>query len=128
MLHDFITAHRDALIALTRAKITERTAPRAIEAELQVGVPLFLDQLTQALQPQLEPPRSAAVQQEMGQGATLHGQDMLRQGFTVAQLVHAYGAVCQSITQLATERRVHIGAEDYRLLNSFLDDAIAQAV
>jgi len=128
MLYEFITSHRETLIALTRAKIAARLAPRAIDTELQLGVPLFMDQLTQALEPQLEPPRSVSVHEQMGQGAARHGQEMLRRGFTVAQLVHDYGAICQSITQLANEEGLSISADDYRTLNGFLDDAIAHAV
>lgn len=126
MLHHFVTAHREELVKLTREKIAQRTAPRADEEELQHGVPLFLDQLIQALQHGAA--RSAAAHQEMGEDATRHGQDMLRRGFTVSQLVHNYGAICQSITQLANELGTEISTEDYRMLNGFLDDAIAQAV
>ncbi len=126
MLHHFVTAHREELIRLTRHKIAQRTAPRALAEELDHGVPIFLDHLIQVLD--REAPHPAAAQQEVGENASRHGQDMLRQGFTVAQLVHDYGAVCQSITQLAGERGLAISAEDYRALNAFLDDAIADAV
>ncbi|HEX8704748.1 MAG TPA: HAMP domain-containing sensor histidine kinase [Myxococcaceae bacterium] len=97
-----------------------------IEEELAYGVPLFLDRLVLALR--RETPRTAASHQEMGVEAARHGRDMLRQGFTVAQLVHDYGAVCQAITQLVAEQGTVISAEDYSALNGFLDDAIAEAV
>jgi len=42
--------------------------------------------------------------------------------------VHDYGDVCQSITELAVDASVPINADDFRLLNSCLDDAIAAAV
>jgi signal transduction histidine kinase len=126
MLHDFIATHRAGIIELTRAKIAQRLAPRAIEEELSNGVPLFLDQLIQALK--ARPPHADRDRAEIGQDAVKHGKDMLRRGFTVAQLVHDYGAVCQAITQLAIEQGVSISAEDYRSLNGILDDAIAEAV
>ena len=97
-----------------------------MEEELAYGVPLFLDRLVLALRQKT--PSAAASRQEMGVEASKHGQDMLRQGFTVAQLVHDYGAVCQAITQLVAEEGTVISAEDYSALNSFLDDAIAEAV
>jgi signal transduction histidine kinase len=53
---------------------------------------------------------------------------MLRQGFTVSQVVHGYGDVCQAITELAIETSAPISAEDFRLLSGYLDDAIAGAV
>lgn len=126
MLHQFITAHREEIISLTRAKIAQRAAPRPVQEELQNGVPLLLDQLIEALHFESAPP--AAIQRKMEQSAAMHGQDMLRKGFTVAQLVHDYGAVCQAITQCASAQGASISVEDYRFLNAFLDDAIAGAV
>ena len=46
----------------------------------------------------------------------------------MSQVVHDYGDVCQSITELAVETNAPIGTEDFRLLNGCLDDAIAGAV
>ena len=64
----------------------------------------------------------------MAKTAALHGQDMQRQGFTVSQVVHDYGDVCQSITELAMATSAPISAEDFRILNGCLDNAIAGAV
>jgi len=49
MLHEFITANRGELLARTRAKVAARPAPRATLDELKNGVPLFLNQLVDAL-------------------------------------------------------------------------------
>ena len=65
---------------------------------------------------------------EICETAVQHGQDLLFQGFTVGQVVHDYGDVCQSITDLAVETSAPIGPEDFRTLNRCLDDAIAGAV
>ena len=54
--------------------------------------------------------------------------DLFRQGLTVAQVVHAYGDLCQAITRLAMERDTAIESEEFRTLNLCLDDAIAEAV
>ena len=43
-------------------------------------------------------------------------------------MVHDYGDVCQSITDLALELKAPISVEDFRTLNRCLDDAIASAV
>ncbi|WP_434382357.1 sensor histidine kinase [Melittangium boletus] len=126
MLSQFLTTHREQIIALTQKKIAERMSPRAVEEEFMNEIPLLLEQLIQSLQAQA--PRAAAVQREMEQRAVLHGQDMLRKGFTVSQLVHDYGAVCQAITEFALEQGTLIATEDYHFLNRFLDDAIAEAV
>ena len=49
MLHEFITAYRDAIIARTREKLTDRPWPLASTSELEHGVPLFLTQLSETL-------------------------------------------------------------------------------
>ena len=65
---------------------------------------------------------------EIADSALQHGHDLLTQGFTVSQVVHDYGDVCQSITELAGEMNVPISTDDFRTLNRCLDDAIAGAV
>ena len=48
--------------------------------------------------------------------------------FTVAEVVHDYGNVCQAVTDLAAELAVPVSTDDFRTLNRCLDDAIAGAV
>ena len=49
MLHEFITTYRDAIIARTREKLTDRPWPLVSTSELEHGVPLFLTQLSETL-------------------------------------------------------------------------------
>src|SRR4029079_4363289 len=51
-----------------------------------------------------------------------------RAGFTVAQVVHDYGDVCQAVTQLAIDKDSEISADEFKTLNRCLDEAIAEAV
>jgi hypothetical protein len=122
MLSEFLVMHRQDLIARTRAKVAGRPAPRVTDEELQLGVPLFLDQLTDTLRHA----RTSSV--AIAQSAGIHGRALLRTGFTVAQVVHDYGDVCQAVTELAEELDASITVEEFRTLNRCLDDAIAQAV
>jgi len=122
MLHEFITENRDEIIARCRAKVATRSVPTPTAEELSHGVPLFLDQLVGTLRAGL------SNSPEIGKGAHLHGHDLLRLGFTVSQVVHDYGDVCQSITDLAMEMNAPISTDDFRTLNRCLDDAIASAV
>ena len=89
-------------------------------------MPLFLNQLMHALQ--LVREGRETLNPEIGKSAVLHGHDLLLQGFTVSQVVHDYGDVCQAITELAVETNAPISADDFRMLNRSLDDAIAGAV
>src|SRR5579871_135582 len=121
MLAEFIATHRDEIISRCRGKVLARTLPPPTKTEIDHGVPLFLDQLRSALR------RGQSSSAEIADTAVLHGHDLLRQGFTVSQVVHDYGDVCQSITELAVERNAAITTEDFRVLNGCLDDAIAGA-
>ena len=49
-------------------------------------------------------------------------------GFTVDQLIHDYGDVCQAVTELAVDLDTPISTDDFRTLNKCLDYAIARAV
>jgi hypothetical protein len=64
----------------------------------------------------------------IGESAGHHGHDLLTKGFTVSQVVHDYGDVCQAITELAMEMHAPISTSDFHALNRCLDDAIAAAV
>ena len=121
MLHEFIEVNRDEIIRRCRAKVAARSVPPPTTVEIDHGVPVFLDQLRNAL-------RFGGMSPEIGQSALLHGHDLLLQGFTVSQVVHDYGDICQSITDLAVEMEAPISTDDFRTLNRCLDDAIAGAV
>jgi signal transduction histidine kinase len=60
--------------------------------------------------------------------ATIHGGELLKEGLSIAQVVHDYGDLCQAITELALELHVPIATEDFHTLNRCLDNAIASAV
>ena len=122
MLFEFITLNRDEIIRRCRAKVAARSLPRPTAAEIDHGVPLFLDQLVEALR------RGQTDSVEISESALLHGRDLLLQGLTMSQVVHDYGDVCQSITELAVETRAPISTEDFGMLNGCLDSAIAGAV
>lgn len=49
-------------------------------------------------------------------------------GYTVDQVVHDYGDLCQAITDLAIERDAPFSIDQFRTLNRCLDNAIADAV
>jgi signal transduction histidine kinase len=122
MLHEFIAVNREEIIRRCRAKVASRSVPRPTQAEIDHGVPVFLDQLADALRLGL------TLNPEIGRSAVQHGHDLLLQGFTVSQVVHDYGDVCQAITELAVEMNAPISTEDFGTLNRCLDFAIAGAV
>jgi signal transduction histidine kinase len=121
MLFEFITVNRDEIITRCRAKVAARRMPPPSEEEISHGVPLFLDQLVALLQ-------SGGSTANIDRTAGQHGHDLLLKGFTVSQVVHDYGDVCQTITGLAVETNAPISTEEFSTLNRCLDEAIASAV
>lgn len=123
MLHDFITTHRTDIIGRCLEKSHARLIAAHSRVPLDVGVPMFLDQLVDELRRDT-PGRTDAITQ----AALQRGHDLFVHGFTVSQVVHEYGDICQAVTELAVERDAQISTDDFRRLNRCLDDAIAGAV
>jgi signal transduction histidine kinase len=126
MLHEFIELYREAIIRRSQEKLTARPWPAATTAELENGVPLFLAQLSQTLRhEQSGTPYSPAA---IAATAALHGRELLARGFTLSQVVHDYGDICQAVTELAIEQNAPITTAEFHTLNRCLDTATAEAV
>jgi signal transduction histidine kinase len=107
---------------------------------LEHGIPLFIDQLIKTLRVEQtsHPLLSRKVSgpegggkpalSEIGGTAAQHGLELWQHGFTVDQVVHDYGDLCQAVTDLAFEYGTPIQADEFRTLNRCLDNAIADAV
>lgn len=135
MLHDFLTSNREELISRCRAKVAARSKPADILASVHHGVPLFLHQLVETLRVEQitsarhgDESEPTPASTDIGRAAALHGAELLRLGYSVDQVVHDYGDVCQSVTTLAVEQDVPITTDEFRTLNRCLDNAIAGAV
>ena len=124
MLHEFLSSNRDELIRRCRSKVSKRSSPPVTASELEHGVPLFLGQLVEALR-YAEVPGSGRKNPgaaENSRTAALHGKELLDEGYTVDQVVHGYGDVCQSVTELAAERKSAITVDEFRTFNRCLDN------
>jgi signal transduction histidine kinase len=126
VLREFLAANREKILAQARARVALRSAPLAPHAELTHGLPVFLDQLGEAL-------RKAKLHEvvdhaEIHNSASQHGDHLFHEGLTVAGVVNSYGDLCQVITGLAVDQHASIGAGDFQTLNLCLDDATAGAV
>ena len=140
MLHVFLLDNRAELIARCRVKVAARALPGSTARELEHGVTVFLDQLVKTLQigEAPEPARNRGMPgpvggggpaiSEMDRSAAEHGRELMEHGFTVEELVHDYGDLCQSITDLALECEEPFTVDEFRTLNRCLDNAIANAI
>lgn len=134
MLHEFITANHDELVERCRLKSARRNSSLP-DATRSNGVSLFLNQLADILRiEQTSTARGESASQTASPESRLvcdaaqHGEHLSNQGFGVDHVVHEYGDVCQSVTELALETRTPVTTDEFRTLNRCLDDAIAGAV
>ncbi len=129
-LYEFIVQKRGQIIELAKQRARQER-PTQPEAALRYGVPLFLDQLVEALaasELDAGPVSSADSTKTITDSAARHGHDSLRSGFTLTQVVHGYGDICQIVTELAAKASSPISVADFNVFNRCLDDAIAGAV
>jgi signal transduction histidine kinase len=139
-MHRFLSNNRDELIARCKLKVAQRPSRAATTTQLANGVPMFLDQLTRTLAAEDDDDAvesiaisgasggDACALSEIGVSATAHGKELLNLGYTIDQVVHDYGDLCQAITDLAFERDAPFAVDEFRTLNRCLDNAIADAV
>jgi hypothetical protein len=132
MLHEFLSTNRAELIRRCRSKVGGRSSPPVTPLELEHGVPRFLEQLVDALRHEEANPESLSGEKpalaESTRTANLDGEELFEQGYSVGQVVHGYGDVCQVITQLAIEMNAPVTLREFRTFNRLLDNAIADAV
>ena len=140
MLHEFLDANRPVLIARCLEKLAQRPSTRAEGAQMEFGVPVFLDEVIRTLRMEQTstPMRSRRVSgrsggssdslSEIGETAAAHGRELMQHGYTIDQVVHDYGDLCQAITDLAFEQDQAVQIDEFRTLNRCLDNAIAGAV
>lgn len=139
-MYRFLTNNYAELVARCTEKVSRRPQRAATPAQLANGIPLFLSQLIGTLEAEEagrtaeslrlsgasggSAPRASVI----GASAAVHGKELLELGYTVDQVVHDYGDICQAITDLAVEREEPFSVHEFRTLNRCLDNAIADAV
>nr|WP_181374831.1 HAMP domain-containing sensor histidine kinase [Polaromonas sp. H6N]AWD72217.1 two-component sensor histidine kinase [Polaromonas sp. H6N] len=140
MLYQFLANNRTDLIARCIDKVAKRPKRAATAQQLKNGVPLFIDQLIKTLEAEQSNETATSLQisgpsggdgsnlSEMGLAAAEHGKALLHLGYSVEQVVHDYGDLCQAVTDLAFERDAPFSVDEYRTLNRCLDNVIADAV
>lgn len=153
MLSDFLLTHETEVLELTESKTKELAGVHPSSERLKQGLPKFFHQMLGVIdnadRPSSPPARDVAAiaaaadkgdepamataaghpeEAELAKSAGLHGAELLRLGYTLSHVVHAYGAMCQAITEIASTNDVTINAAEFHALNRCLDVAIAGAV
>jgi signal transduction histidine kinase len=140
MMHDFLSSNRSELERRCRDKVLARANRAPNKQQLEQGVPMFLDQLIRTLQAENEGRTADGIalsgassgapspHAELGASATIHGADLLALGYSINQVVHDYGDLCQAVADLALDLNEKFEIEEFRTLNRCLDNGIADAV
>jgi len=153
MLEQFLKQNEDQILKKTEDKSRELAGDHPTSDRLKAGLPIFYGQIISIVRhannPSTPPPKDiekiadaadrndepamaeAAGQPEeadLAKSAGLHGVELRKLGYSLSHVVHAYGAMCQAITETASEKEFPIAAAEFHTLNRCLDVAIAGAV
>jgi hypothetical protein len=152
-LLEFLRTNEAEILTSVDEKSSALGGVRPGSEQLRRGLPVFFRQLMGALENiAVEPPASVIDREglvkaanasdepaialaagrphdvEVAQSAGAFGKELQQLGYSLSHVVHAYGAICQSITEIAIEKKAAIRTEEFRELNRCLDTAIAGAV
>jgi signal transduction histidine kinase len=152
-LQEFLKANGSAVLARIEEKCSTLAGVRPPSAVLKSGLPIFFEQLLHVLEhapmdvlrlevdqagmvkaandgdePAIAAAAGRSFDVEVARSAGAYGKELQQHGYTLSHVVHAYGAACQAITELAIENEAPITTEEFRALNRCLDTAIAGAV
>jgi hypothetical protein len=123
MLYEFLENHRKEILALTEEKSLKLAGSLPSSEKLKKGLPIFFEHLIVYLRE----PIVNTSDQKILKSASEHGIELQTLNYTLSHVVHFYGAMCQSITELAQRRNADISAREFNELNMYLDYAIAAA-
>jgi signal transduction histidine kinase len=138
VLHDFLLANKIVILKMIekRTLAIDELDKRSVRQPRE-GLVIFLNQLISAFESlpdaeevhsSLDRPVEIINKNEVIHSAGVFGQEFLNQGYQLNHVVQSYGLMCQSIMELATEKKVQILSSEFRKLNMCLDIAIASAV
>jgi signal transduction histidine kinase len=132
MLYKFLVVNRERILALVKEKTVDIAEDKPTTEEAERGLPEFYDHLVYEMRRESKGlPKSSekSAESKHGQHSTaIHGKELSRLGYTVSQVVHGYGVLCQAVTEVAETMKVPISASEFSVLNLSLDIAIADAV
>lgn len=105
MLSEFLEQNKKKILQLCRDKVFAAGGSKPTSALLDQGLPIFYDELVAVLSKTATTSTTDIESLVVGKNETkkknaiAHGKESSRLGYTISQVVHAYGAVCQSITE-----------------------------
>lgn len=140
MLYEFLENNQEEILAIATKKILNLSGLSPSSDLLERAIPIFYNQLKGMilLQQQTssntlntknkDEDASAIREAELAKEAERYGVELQRLDYTLSHVVYVYGSLCQSITELASEKNISITSEEFKNMNKCLDIAIASAV
>ena len=119
---ELVTNHRTLIEARTRQLLVPFPGPKAVLRD-DDGISILIDQLVDTLRR-----GDRASEDEIARVATKYGGLLFAHGFTVGELVRAYGTICEAVTNVSHELNFSFSSDEFAMLNRVLDVAIAAAV
>ena len=111
MLCDFLKENREEIISICKEKVSADSESKPTSTLLDQGLPIFYNELIGVLQRTSEAGESVSdsenfhIKNRIKKGdAAAHGRESLRLGYSISQVVHSYGAICQSITEFVQSK------------------------
>jgi signal transduction histidine kinase len=123
-LHEFVVAHRDAIVGRCVRSMRERYRGRT-DRELVLPLPPFLDELQAALR---APDDAGSLSRRGAELLARLGAERRATGFPIEAVVHDYGGVCDAVSALAEERHAGFTGEEMGAMNRSVDAAMARAL
>ncbi len=127
MFHTFLSENRSIILTQIRQKSLSIGGKKDTSEIYEKGLPLFFDSVIEALKRDLEPFRVIKSVVPLD-AAARYGRELLRLGYTISQVVHLYGIVCQAVMETVTIKDFNIAGPEYKKFNLCFDDSIAAAV
>ena len=119
---ELVTNHRKLIEARTRQLFQGFPGPKAVLRE-DDGISILIDQLVETLRR-----GDRASEDEIARVATKYGGLLFARGFTIGELVRAYGTICEAVTKVGQELNFSFSNDEFEMLNRVLDVAIAASV
>jgi len=126
MLHEFLIDQRDTILDMAKEEL-KLMHIGAAPAKSEEALKLFFDEFINLLRND-DPFSSHSERGVHTAAAKSQAAEYMHLGYTVSEVVHAYGIFCQAITFLTSELSFPISTREFQRLNLSLDTAIAEAV
>ena len=121
LLADFISANKEQVIEHWKAAAKDRLGLKLETSELVNDLPLFLDDLAEALS-------STAGQWPEMSGARKHGRNRMRRGIDIGALSEEMTLVGEIVLELIDEGEMSVPAEEVRKLFQVMGRGVATSV